>query len=103
MARRIKHPMDAKRDLDLALIKEIADRAVFVYSENGVRADLVTIIMDLTACHFSGCGLRLFDLSGTDTFNLMHDVGGINRHLNRDTYELMDGFTPRFAEKRAKP
>lgn len=92
------HPSDAKRDADLKLIREIAERAAFVYSEHDVRVPVMTLVMDLTACHFQACPLRLADLAQADAFNLMHDVGGINRNLNRDTYVLENGFTPRFAK-----
>ena len=35
-------------------------------------------------------------LDGRDQ-DLAHDVAGIMRHLDRETGELRDGFTPRFA------
>lgn len=97
MARRNSHPLDAARDHALEVIKKIAARAVHVYAQHDVRADEVTIIMDLTACHMHGQKLRLEDLLAADDFNLIHDVGGINRHLDRKTYMLMDGFSPRFS------
>lgn len=98
--RRRPHPLDASRDADLDLIGKIADRAVNVYAQNGVRVDRLTILMDLTACHFSGQKLRLEDLLEADDLNFAHDVGGINRHLDRETYALGDGFSPRFAWRR---
>ena len=41
--------------------------------------------------------LRLDDLLAADDLNFLHDVAGINRHLDRDTYALLDGFFPRYA------
>ena len=52
--------------------------------------------MDLEACHCNGCPLRLADMEQADAFNLMHDVTGINMHLNRNTGELSKRFLPRF-------
>lgn len=57
----------------------------------------MTCTMDLTAVHCNGNPLRLRDLLNADDFNFMHDVCGIARHLNRDTGELMDFFSPRFS------
>jgi hypothetical protein len=37
-----------------------------------------------------------------DDFNFLHDVGGINRHLDREHYLLTDHFSPRFSV-RAEP
>lgn len=31
-----------------------------------------------------------------DNFNFMHDISGINAHLNRNTGELSKRFLPRF-------
>lgn len=101
MAKKQKHPLDGARDAALALIKQIADRAVYVYAGSDVRADRMTIIMDLMACHFHGQKLRLEDLLAADDLNLIHDVGGINRHLDRQTYKLTDGFSPRFSLRKA--
>lgn len=101
--KRKPHPLDAGRDADLAIIKKIAARGVNVYAQHEVRVDELTFIMDLTACHFTGCKLRLEDLLAADDFNLMHDLGGINKHLDRETCQLTDGFTPRFHARLAKP
>lgn len=97
MAKKQPHPLDGARDAALATIKKIAARAVAVYAEHEVRVDEQTILMDLSACHFHGQKLRLDDLLAADAFNFMHDINGINRHLNHETYELMDGFSPRFS------
>jgi hypothetical protein len=95
------HPLDAARDAALDLIKKIADRAVAVYALHDIRADRMTIVMDLTACHFRAQKLRLDDLLAADEFNLMHDVGGINRHLDRENSVLMNCFSPRFSQRQA--
>ena len=95
------HPLDGPRDAAVALIKQIADRAVDVYAKCDIRADRTTIVMDLMACHFNGQKLRLDDLLMADNLNLIHDVGGINAHLDRETYQLRDGFSPRYAQRAA--
>lgn len=95
------HPLDGARDAAIELIKKIAARAVNVYAQHETRVDEVTIIMDLMACHFhGGQKLHLDDLLAADDFNFIHDISGINRHLDRETYKLMDGFMPRFAARR---
>ena len=57
----------------------------------------MTFVMDLMACHTSGCKLDLDKLAKADDFNLLHDVCGINRHLDRETGKLQHCFLPRFA------
>lgn len=99
MTRRNPHPLDGARDAAIALINQIADRAVHVYAQHDVRADRWTIIMDLMACHFHGQKLRLDDLLTADDFNLIHDVGGINTNLDRETYQFANGFRPRFCQR----
>lgn len=56
----------------------------------------IEIMMDLSAVH-SHTPLRLTALSKADDFNLAHDVGGIRRHLDRETGELTGCFVPRYA------
>jgi hypothetical protein len=96
-----KHPMDAKRDVDLDLINKIADRALYLYAKNEIRVERTDIVMDLTACHFQARKLDLVGLLGADDLNFVHDVAGINRHLDRENYTLQNCFTPRFSAKTA--
>jgi hypothetical protein len=58
-----------------------------------------TTSMDITACHCNGCPLDLAGLLATDPGNFAHDVRGIIQHIDRNTGELMDFFTPRYAAK----
>lgn len=95
MARLNRH--DAARDAALSTIQEIADRAYRMYADNDVRVERLDVVLDITMCHFNAQKLRLDDLLAADDMNFAHDIGGINRHLNRDTNELMDGFRPRFS------
>jgi len=96
MAKRALHPLDAGRNAALELIGKIADRAITVYANYEIRVDRLTIVMDITCCHFSVQKLRLDDLLAADDFNFMHDVGGINKHLDRQLL-MLDGFSPRFS------
>jgi hypothetical protein len=55
------------------------------------------IKMDVVATHLHR-PLRLNDLLDADDFNFIHDIVGIERHLNRQTFTLRDHFVPRFAQ-----
>jgi hypothetical protein len=101
MTKKQKHPLDGARNAAMEIISKIADRAVILYAMHEVRAERMTIMMDIMACHFDGQKLRLEDLLAADDMNFLHDIGGINRHLNRVNYELSDGFRPRFSKKAA--
>jgi hypothetical protein len=79
------------------LIIKIAKRANLIYRENGVLIDPVHIMMDLTATHLNGCPLKLQAMLDADDLNLMHDIAGIDRHLDRDTGKLTGCFDPRFS------
>ncbi|NHO33307.1 hypothetical protein GOB85_12520 [Acetobacter sp. LMG 1636] len=57
------------------------------------------IEMDLIATHSNGCPLDLERLYEADDFNLLHDVIGIRRHLDRSTGKLTDHFLPRFSQR----
>lgn len=80
-----------------AIIERIAKRAVAIYRDHGDSVDEIDVIMDLEACHCNACPLRLSEMEQADEFNLMHDINGINRHLNRYTGKLVGGFLPRYA------
>ncbi len=90
-------PRFTRDPVAVALILKIARRAVGLYSAHGVKLDLLETQMDLSATHAGGCRLNLDKLLAADDFNFMHDITGINRHLDRDTGKLMHYFTPRCA------
>ena len=94
---RKKHPVDEARRVTLDLIGKIADRAVNLYAQNDIRVERLNVLMDVITTHFGGCKIRLADLLDADDFNFAHDIGGINRHLDRMTGRLTDGFTPRYS------
>lgn len=78
-------------------IERITVRAIALYGANGVKLDRQSTEMDLSATHANGCPLDFDKLAGFDDFNLMHDITGIYKHLNRETGELENCFLPRCA------
>jgi hypothetical protein len=85
----------SKKDADL--IRRIAERRRAMLSP--LPKPLTPIMMDLTACHANGCPLDLAGLLAADDSNFIHDVCGINAHLDRRTGKLCDCFLPRFAKR----
>jgi hypothetical protein len=78
---------------DVGLIEQIADRAI----SHGLylRPEKLTAMMDVTATHLNGCPLDLPKLLDAPDFDFCHDVGGIKRHIDRNTGQLGDCFLPR--------
>jgi hypothetical protein len=95
------HPLDEARTAEMRVIGKIADRAVNLYAQNDIRVDRTDVLLDVMTVHNRVQKLRLDDLLTADDVNFAHDIGGINRHLDRDNYALMDGFRPRYCEARA--
>jgi len=85
-------------EIDRTTIRAIARRARDLLLSLGVDRDAIDIDMDLVATHCNGNPLRLADLRAADDFNLMHDISGIARHLNRETGKLENCFLPRFSD-----
>ena len=95
-----------------ALIEAIAERAFNFISEIehlviappihadgyalGASVDYVEDIV--TATHLNGRRLRLSDLLHADLFDFIHDIEGIDRHLDKNTGKLTMCFLPRFSE-----
>lgn len=84
-------------DNDREHIKVIADRMVSIAANAGHVLDHLETCMDIIACHNHGCPLDLARLADADDFNIVHDVGGIAKHLNRKNGQLLNCFRPRFA------
>ena len=74
-----------------------ADRAKKVAEKHGDPMNQGHVMMDLSATIAQGVPLRLKELLAADDFNFIHDVWGIQRHLNRETGKLENHFWPRFA------
>lgn len=58
----------------------------------------LNLIMDLEAAHIA-CPIDLPGLLAADPTTFGHDVGGISRHINRETGELGGCFVPRTARR----
>lgn len=85
-----------------ALIMKCAERAadesIAMHGALVPRKELIVdFAMDLSATNANGCPLDLEKLLSFDKFNFWHDVGGIRRHLDRDTGKLTRCFLPRCA------
>lgn len=76
---------------DRETIKKIAQRASKLTDG---KYDYMTVSMDFETCHRAN-RLNLDRLLAFDDNNFMHDVCGINRHLDHVTAELKDCFWPR--------
>jgi hypothetical protein len=90
---------------DFLLIIALAKAAAKVgkaYNLAGFHYSVLEASMDLEATHAS-CPLQLREmvesLDGPYKSDVVHDLLGIRRHLNRETGQLEDHFTPRFAQR----
>jgi hypothetical protein len=82
---------------DFTLILAVAMRVQKEYPEYPDKQSI--LLMDLQACHGNGCPLDLEGMMHADRLDLMHDVLGIRRHINRDTGKLEGCFEPRYAKR----
>ncbi len=79
---------------DSALIAQIVKRAAAA----NPHLNLVSLNMDITACHVNGCPLRLVDLLAAPEGDFGHDVHGISRFIDRNTGKIpINKFQPRCA------
>ncbi len=91
---------------DRVLVRLISHRVVDALISQGItkvswREFNLETRMDLTAVHANGCPMDFDRLLNTDKTTLLHDVGGIARHIDRDTGKLTGNFRPRTARKEA--
>ena len=78
----------------IKVIGEIANRAVAF----NPSYDKTVVVMDLLVIYETGVEMRWDELLNAPVFDFMHDINGINQHLNRNTYKLEDCFWPRYAK-----
>lgn len=79
--------------LEFELIDQIVDRAHYLFpdrEENDIRMDIQAVIL-------GGCRLRLYDLVYSENIDFIHDIVGIEKHLNRQSFQLENCFRPRYA------
>lgn len=79
------------------LIRKCAARAASLYEKAGETYCKLRIEMDLSAANASGCPMDLSKLLDFPDASFMHDVGGIQSHINRATGRLTANFLPRCA------
>lgn len=84
---------------DALIIRKLAERIKALVDKKAMNWSIMDINMDITACHANGCKLDLQRLLDADDTNLMHDIFGINRYIDRKTGKLMNQFLPRFKLK----
>ena len=78
----------------IKVIGEIVNRAVTI----NPSYNKTTVMMDLLVLYDNRLKMRWEELLNAPALDFMHDINGINRHLNRNTYKLEDGFCPRYAK-----
>ena len=84
---------------ELLLLSQIANRYLKRFPNSGKKREglhKLDVIMDLEAVISNGCPLRLNDLLAADDFNFFHDVCGIREHLDHETGQLKNQFSPRY-------
>lgn len=78
-------------------VQIILDRYESIIRRHGGElVDRAGAMMDLLATHYTN-PLELSSLAWAKDSDLMHDMAGINRHLDRKTGKLTDGFLPRYS------
>jgi hypothetical protein len=82
---------------DRNTIAQIGDRFDAIATRLGRNVDRLGIELDVIFCHLNDVKLDLDRLLSADDSNFVHDVAGINRHIDRKTGKLQDCFYPRFA------
>lgn len=78
------------------IIEDIVQRTMEYGYKDNLPLDRMSLSMDIRACHLK-TPLRLNDLLTADEFNFKHDVFGIMNHIDRNTGELRDSFSPTFS------
>ena len=87
---------------DIALIKQIADRAVALYAQYAnVKVKPEFIILELRLVHEEMMPLMLRELLDANDADFAHDIGGIHQHVNIGRLEFSPPFTPRFVDREA--
>lgn len=86
---------------DRNTIALIGQRFQQIASRLGREIDQLGIELDLIFCHLNDVQLDLERLLSADDSNFVHDVAGINRHIDRKTGKLQDCFYPRLAKREA--
>jgi len=82
---------------EFEMIVKIAERAEAMYEELGMeRPDRCTLLMDIEHAH-AHIPMDLSAMLTMPRTDFAHDIGGIQRHIDRQTGKLGDCFVPRCA------
>lgn len=99
ITRRSGGPQFTSTRPEIALIAQIAARAILMAKEAGVAYEHIDAMMDLETCHCNGCPLKLKELLTAADGDFGHDAFGIRRFIDRETGKLGDSFCPRYAQR----
>ena len=80
-------------DSEMRVIDAIVNRVQVIFPDRSTRS----IKMDLMTTHLIN-PLELDMLLNADDNNFVHDIAGIERHLDRRTLTLTGAFSPRFSK-----
>lgn len=82
---------------EFELIAKIVKRTNALQSELDIKPyNTVDLALSLELAHHT-CPMDLQQLLESNCYDFSHDVGGIMRHINRDTGQLEECFQPRCA------
>lgn len=76
------------------LVERIVVRADTMFRKFGMKLDRLSLRMDLSATH-ARVPLDFARLLEFPDFDFSHDIGGIAKHMNRETGRLKSFFLPR--------
>jgi len=77
---------------DSILISQIVKRTA-----KSITINTLSLFMDISACHINN-PLRLKDLLEAKDGDFWHDVTGISSHIDRESGQLKDCFSPRYSK-----
>lgn len=97
MSTKTKSAKFTRNPVQAELIRKCAARAAALYANAGGTCCKLGIEMDLSAANASGCPMNFDKLLGFSDASFMHDVYGIQSHINRNNGRLTASFLPRCA------
>jgi hypothetical protein len=85
--------INSLKDWELELIGAIVERYVEIIKP---EREKTAILMDVMLTHYT-IGLKLEEMVNGPQYDFVHDMMGIQKHLDRQTGAMLDCFLPRFA------
>lgn len=80
-------------------LSSILNKAIFEWEKiTGEKLDKLSLMMDFEAVHSNGNPLDIDALKNFRTEDLIHDVAGILKNINRTNGKLENCFLPRCAK-----